>query len=52
MQHLLDWPAHHRSAADLRALWERSAFGPQAPTIEGDAEGVTLFLRGVRAAPR
>ncbi len=49
MQHLLDWPAHHRSPEDLRALWERSAFADQSPTIDLDAARVSLFLRGSRA---
>jgi extracellular factor (EF) 3-hydroxypalmitic acid methyl ester biosynthesis protein len=50
MQHLLDWPARHRTPDELLALWERSAFAAQPLSIELDSAGVSLFLRGFRGA--
>lgn len=49
MAHLLDWPARHRSADELRALFARSAFAGRAPALVLDAAGVTLYADCTRA---
>jgi Arc/MetJ family transcription regulator len=43
MDHILEWPLIHRSADDLRALFERSRFRMTPVTLRAEPAGVDLF---------
>ena len=45
MEHILDWKANHRTAAELRGLFARSQFGEQPVDVFADQTDVTLFAR-------
>jgi cyclopropane fatty-acyl-phospholipid synthase-like methyltransferase len=42
MDHILEWRVHHRSPAELAAIFARSRF-TAAPRIDADASGAGLF---------
>lgn len=49
MDHILDWKLIHRTADDLRALFERSRFADSPVHIRTEATGINLFARARRS---
>jgi hypothetical protein len=49
MDHVLEWRLRYRSAAELAALYRRSAFGETPVTIRRDDDAVQLLAVATRA---
>ena len=50
MEHLLDWKANHRTAAETTALFAASRFSGRPVDVSHDETGVTLFARVSKGA--